>query len=630
MKRVKDVQLTAAQPIADKAPPAKVQTQEVKGAKPNSRLIVKNLPRTLDERSLKKKFDEFGEVTDCQIMFKGEVNRGFAFVGFRDINCAIAAKDRLNNNFIGSSKITVDFAVEKSQEKPVNKGGKQQAVAKKQEQTSQVAISANNSAPQNNTNGSVEVDEKRIYVTNLPYSVTDADLAAAFAKCGNVASAKVIVKNGQSCGYGFVTFEDGNGSIRALADMDKKTVFGRSLGVSQCRKQSAKPEQQQHPAQLNAPSAEKSSFKKLKKQKLLDRLHDDTNWNSTFLNPNTIMERMSEKLGVSRKALLDNDIENPAVIKAVCEREVLEEVNAYLTAHGINLDAFKDTKQATKRSKTTLFVKNLPYKSKEQKVQELFSQYGKIDTFLMAPNRAIAVISFSDETHAQNAFKSLSEYVFQGVPLYLEWAPQGVLQPSESKPESGRLTVDEVPETEELEGANLNTVYIKNLNLDTEEDAIEEMLQEGGLVEFKFVKIIRKEGKSLGYGFVEFERPDLAQKMIKKFQNHLLDSHALKLSISKPRQTDSQTAARTDEESKPSDKLLLKNLPFQTNKAELTALVRSLTSARDVRLPKKTDGSLKGYAFVQFASVDECKKAFEALRNLHFYGRKLVPMYAKE
>ena len=41
------------------------------------------------------------------------------------------------------------------------------------------------------------------------------------------------------------------------------------------------------------------------------------------------------------------------------------------------------------------------------------------------------------------------------------------------------------------------------------------------------VKIVNKEGKSKGYGFVEFENNDSAIKFVKKCQGIIIDEHAL-------------------------------------------------------------------------------------------------------
>ena len=57
-----------------------------------------------------------------------------------------------------------------------------------------------------------------------------------------------------------------------------------------------------------------TSFKKIKKERLFERIHKNESWNISFLNPNTILEKMADKLGLKKKEMLDQDIENPAMI----------------------------------------------------------------------------------------------------------------------------------------------------------------------------------------------------------------------------------------------------------------------------------------------------------------------------
>ena len=78
---------------------------------------------------------------------------------------------------------------------------------------------------------------KKLYVGNLPYSVSDSDLQAMFAPFGTVESAQVIVDRdtGRSKGFGFVEMsspQEGQAAIEALHDKD---VGGRKLVVNEAR-----------------------------------------------------------------------------------------------------------------------------------------------------------------------------------------------------------------------------------------------------------------------------------------------------------------------------------------------------------------------------------------------------------
>lgn len=71
-----------------------------------------------------------------------------------------------------------------------------------------------------------------IYVGNLVYSATAADLRAMFSKFGYIVNTRVIknVRTNRSKGYGFVTFKDHIDAKSALV-MEGKSIKGRPIRV---------------------------------------------------------------------------------------------------------------------------------------------------------------------------------------------------------------------------------------------------------------------------------------------------------------------------------------------------------------------------------------------------------------
>ena len=106
--------------------------------------------------------------------------------------------------------------------------------------------------------------------------------------------------------------------------------------------------------------SEKTSFKKFKKAELLKKIYDQKNWNSLFINPNTVLSKMAEKFGLNKRDILGKDVENGAVRLALCETEILQETRAYLETQGVDLSVFEEEMTSTERSDTTLMVKNIP------------------------------------------------------------------------------------------------------------------------------------------------------------------------------------------------------------------------------------------------------------------------------
>jgi RNA recognition motif-containing protein len=78
---------------------------------------------------------------------------------------------------------------------------------------------------------------KKIYVGNLPYSVTDATLESNFAEFGGVASAKVMMdrESGRSKGFGFVEMASADVAQVAIKALDGMSVDGRSIVVNLAR-----------------------------------------------------------------------------------------------------------------------------------------------------------------------------------------------------------------------------------------------------------------------------------------------------------------------------------------------------------------------------------------------------------
>jgi RNA recognition motif-containing protein len=75
---------------------------------------------------------------------------------------------------------------------------------------------------------------KKIYVGNLPFSTTDSDLRALFARHGEVSSASVVMdrESGRSRGFGFVEMETASAEV-AITALNGRDLDGRSLRVNE-------------------------------------------------------------------------------------------------------------------------------------------------------------------------------------------------------------------------------------------------------------------------------------------------------------------------------------------------------------------------------------------------------------
>lgn len=78
---------------------------------------------------------------------------------------------------------------------------------------------------------------KKLYVGNLSYDVTEGELHAHFSKVGPVASASLITdrNTGRSKGFGFVEMETEDAASAAIAQLNNQEWAGRTISVSEAR-----------------------------------------------------------------------------------------------------------------------------------------------------------------------------------------------------------------------------------------------------------------------------------------------------------------------------------------------------------------------------------------------------------
>lgn len=81
----------------------------------------------------------------------------------------------------------------------------------------------------------------KLYVGNLPYSVTNGDLEELFSQVGQVQSATVIADkfSGQSKGFGFVEMGTAEEANRAIQEFNDTELKGRNIKVNEAKPREA-------------------------------------------------------------------------------------------------------------------------------------------------------------------------------------------------------------------------------------------------------------------------------------------------------------------------------------------------------------------------------------------------------
>ena len=81
------------------------------------------------------------------------------------------------------------------------------------------------------------MNNKKLFVGSLPWSVDDAKLAEIFAQAGTVVSAQVVKdrETGRSRGFGFVEMSTDEEAQNAVKNLNGTDVDGRNIVVNIAR-----------------------------------------------------------------------------------------------------------------------------------------------------------------------------------------------------------------------------------------------------------------------------------------------------------------------------------------------------------------------------------------------------------
>lgn len=77
----------------------------------------------------------------------------------------------------------------------------------------------------------------KLFVGNIPYTVTSDTLREVFSKIGEVVDANIVTdrETGRSRGFGFVEMKTDDDAKRAIAELNESEIDGRKIYVSEAR-----------------------------------------------------------------------------------------------------------------------------------------------------------------------------------------------------------------------------------------------------------------------------------------------------------------------------------------------------------------------------------------------------------
>ena len=529
----------------------------------------------------------------------------------------------------------------------------------------------------------------RVFLRNLPYTCTEEEIFDHMqSHVGKLTAVHVLVDKStkQSKGLAYATFALPEDGVKCIDVLDGAIFQGRILHVLPAKRAPTNAEKNTlggvgRITLINDDNGEdnddendpnNNSYKKQKEHMRKADAADKKAWNALFMRQDTVLSAVAAMYGVDKGDLLSTETEDIAVRVALGEAQVIANTKKELGDVGVNVHALESgaaSRENVKiaRSQHSILIKNLPYESEESDLREMCEKFGTLSQLVLPSTRTIAIAEFLESNEARRAFQGLAYKRYRHVPLYVEWAPKDIFKTSKknelgdddddddrttkfNKETSNKDDVEEDPEEKS------KVLFVKNIDFATTDESFlqffENLCKRAGGKNRRLVsaRIARKpnsdKSKSLlskGFGFVEFESHETASICSKLVSTGIgkLDGKILSIELSRQKMSretvedDNTNALVMKKKSKipkgkSATKLVLRNVAFEATKRDVQLLFNPFGVLKSVRVPKKFDGSHRGFAFIEYTTQREATDAMEALGNAHLYGRKCVIERADE
>ncbi|XP_069613276.1 polyadenylate-binding protein 4 isoform X1 [Ranitomeya imitator] len=180
-------------------------------AKEFTNVYIKNFGEDMDDERLKETFSKYGKTLSVKVMTDTSgKSKGFGFVSFEKHEDANKAVDDMNGRDVNGKVMFVGRAQKKVE--------RQAELKRRFEQLKQERIS--------------RYQGVNLYIKNLDDTIDDEKLRKEFSPFGSITSAKVMLEDGRSKGFGFVCFSSPEEATKAVTEMNGRIVGSKPLYVA--------------------------------------------------------------------------------------------------------------------------------------------------------------------------------------------------------------------------------------------------------------------------------------------------------------------------------------------------------------------------------------------------------------
>ncbi|KAI3786145.1 hypothetical protein L1987_45276 [Smallanthus sonchifolius] len=251
-----------------------------------------------------------------------------------------------------------------------------------------------------------------------------------------------------------------------------------------------------------------------------------------------------------------------------------------------------------------LFVKNLDSSVHDAKLQEVFGVFGMILSCKVArdddgKSKGFGFVQFCSEDSASDALSALNGSFLHGK----------------------ILTVAKFLRKSERKEPQFTNVYVKNLDKDFTESSLKDTFSKYGKITSALI-MNDAEGKSRGFGFVNFESYESALKAIEGLNGAEIGTKKWFVGKAMMKAQREAILRRSQKKQKPNvSNLFVRNLATFVTEKDLKQVFGAFGNVTFVKVICDKIGVSKGMAYICFSRSEEAKKAIAFLNGCFYNGK---------
>ena len=271
-----------------------------------------------------------------------------------------------------------------------------------------------------------------------------------------------------------------------------------------------------------------------------------------------------------------------------------------------------------------IFIKNLHPAIDNKALHDTFSAFGKILSVKVATDdlgqsKCFGFVHYETEEAAQAAIESVNGMLLNDREVYV------------GKHVSKK---DRESKLEEMK-ANYTNIYVKNIDLAYTEKEFEELFAPFGKITSIYLEK-DAEGKSKGFGFVNFEEHEAAAKAVEELNDKEINGQKIYVGRAQKKRERTEElkkqyeAVRLEKLSKYQGvNLFVKNLDEQIDSEKLEEEFKPFGTITSSKVMVDDAGKSKGFGFVCFSTPEEATKAITEMNQRMVNGKPLYVALAQ-